>query len=221
MYEFIDAISSPFNLTLTICLVVMLGYWLMVIAGALGLDTLDLDLDGEPELDLDTDIDADHGPSLGSGSVAFSFARFFNVGEVPLMILLSIFVLALWTIGVLSYPWVGQWALILQLLVFLGFAVAALFLTKLATAPLATVFRKIKEQEAAEQAVQIIGKRGVVVSGQVTYRYGQVQIDTNGAPLRLNARTGDTDTVLNKGDEAVIVSRDADHGFYLVRGFLN
>lgn len=212
MSQFIEACTqSPVNLALSIALGFVMLYWLVVILGAVGMDSLDFDLD------FDADADA-QGGMLGAG-LGFSVLKFFHVGTVPLLVLLSIFVLMLWAIGVVSYGWIGNWGILLQLVMLIPFAIGAVLITKALTLPLKLIFEKIQAQEEAEQHVQLIGTRCVVVSLTADRKHGQVEVATEGAPLRLNVVTGDHDTVLNKGDEAVLISQDADTRVFTIRGF--
>ncbi len=218
--QFIEACTqSPVNLVLSVLLVLITLYWFVVILGAVGLDSLDfdLDLDGEPDIDVDLDLDTDGG--LLHAGVGTAIMKFLHIGTVPLLILLSVFVLTLWAIGVISYRWIGDWGIFLQLLMVVPFALGAVLLTKLITAPVSVVFQKMQEQEEAEQHVNLIGQRCVVVSLTADHKHGQVEVQTDGAPLRLNVVTNDAAAVLNKGDEAVLVEKDDTQSVYTIRGF--
>lgn len=218
MAEFIEACTqSPVNLVLSVLLVLIFLYWIIVILGAVGIDSLDFDLDFDGDADIDIDTDT-HGAVFGAG-LGVSILRFFHVGTVPVLVLFSIFILTLWAIGVISYRWIGGWGVVLQLLMVVPFALVALFLTRFISTPIKIVFEKLREEEDAEQHINLIGQRCVVASLNVDHKHGQVEVKTEGSPLRLNAVTGDEADVLNKGDEAVIVSQDESRGIYIVRGF--
>lgn len=208
MTEFIDAILSPVNLMLTIMLVAAMGYWLLVILGTLAPDSLDFDFD----LDADTDIDTGHGP----GGIAL--AKFFNLGEVPLMVLVSIFLAVMWFTGVVLHPMIGGWAVILQVAMLVPMAIVAVLLTKLLTQPFKGLLKHLRSGEDAGK-VELIGRRCVVISARVDDRAGQVEFQTDGAPLRLNVRTADASQTLSRGDEAVIVADRDERGVYVIRGF--
>ncbi|MEM1354375.1 MAG: hypothetical protein AAGC44_02375 [Planctomycetota bacterium] len=209
MSEFIDAMLSPVNLVLTVMLVFCLGYWLLVAFGSVALDSLDIELD--------TDLDTDGG--FGGGSIALGVGKFLNVGEVPLMILLSIYLLVLWLVGMFAHPWVGGWGVILQVLALVPMGIVAALVTKLLTQPLASVFRKMREDEEAERHLNLVGMRGRVISGEVNDRYGQIEVETTGNPVKLNARIATGDASVLKGREVVIVSEQEEDNTYIVRGF--
>ncbi|MCC5830998.1 MAG: DUF1449 family protein [Phycisphaeraceae bacterium] len=236
MSELIEAILSPVNLVLTTLLGLLLFYWLLVIFGALTMDSLDVDLDGHVDADLDFDggdvghiggdgiLDGHHGGAAGDsglsgGAIMLNALRFFNVGEVPLMFLLSIFVLVLWVVGVASHTWVGEWSLLFQALMLVPFGIGAALITKVMTQPLVKVFRKLREEEMAERNLVLVGRRGRVVSGTLDERFGQVEVETSGAPLRFNARLTEPGEALKRGDEVVLVKQEPRTHVFLVRRF--
>ncbi len=219
MTEFIEACLAPVNLTLTVILGLCVIYWLFVILGALDLESLDFDFDVDTDVDVDVDADVDIDASIGDASVGVSMMRFLNIGYVPVTILLSVFVLTLWTISVGTYLIAGSLAVLTQLIALPLMIVGAVFVTKILTHPAKILYKKIKDQEEAEAMIHIVGSRCRVVSLTVDHRRGQVEVDTDGAPLLLNARTSDSKSTLKKGDEAVIVSEDDTRNVYYIRGF--
>ncbi|MEX0777085.1 MAG: hypothetical protein WD042_15380 [Phycisphaeraceae bacterium] len=220
MQELLDAIASPVNLALTVLLGLAVLYWLLVIFGALTIDALDFDMDGPGDLPDGGDIDLPaHGTDdLAHAAMSLSWLRFFNVGTVPLMFLLSIFLLMLWLAGVILHPVIGAWGVLFQILLLVPMALAAALITKVLTMPLATIFRRMREQEEAERRVVMVGQRARVVSTRLTDRYGQVEVETNGSPLRLNARVTEAGQELKRGDEVILVAEDEQGKFFIVRG---
>ncbi len=220
MAEFIEACTgSMLNLIASVLLGLTTLYWLVVILGAVGIDSLDFDFDADTGLDTDLDLDTDTPHGMLQAGIGASILRFFHIGTVPVLVLWSVFILAFWMVGVLSYPLIGKWGGLLQLAALVPMVIGSLLLTKVLTLPLKALFARMKEQEEAEQKLDLIGRRGTVVSLTVTHRLGQVEIPTNGAPLRLNVRTSDDRTMLSKGDEAVVIGQDAKSNVYVVRGF--
>ncbi len=180
-------------------------YWITCIFGIFGIDSLDVDLDA------DVDIDADghgHHPMV-------SALKFVNATEVPLMAVLTLLSLFMWLITMMGNyylnPNLNDWAI---LVIFGASFIFGVILTKIATAPLVPVFRKLKELEKAEPA---IGGVGVIVSKQVDQKYGQVELPRKeGAPAILNCRIS-SEAALPRGTEVAILSYDKDSGIYLVR----
>ena len=215
MSAFLEAcFQNPINLVFSVLLILLGAYWLLVSLGALGIDSLDFDF--EPDLDVDADVDA---TSFGGAGVGASILRFFGVGEVPLLLLLSVFVLTMWAIGVLAHPYIGAWPLLVQLPLVIPMAIVAAMITQVVTTPLRTLFRRMRQLEVQEQQLDLIGKTCRVVSLTADAGHGQVEVDTTGSPLRLTVRTADADAVLHKGDEAVLVAEDRASGGYVIRAF--
>ncbi len=210
MTEFIDAIMTPVNFALTVLIGCLIVYWLVVMVGMADLDFLDLDLD------VDTDADADVGGGGGHGLT--SFLKFLNVGEVPIMILLSVFVAFLWLIGVLTKMWFGDWSLMVNLLALVPMVILGLLLTKFLTHPLRRLFEQL-ERDANAGKVEVMGQRCKVISATLDDRHGQAEIETDGSPLRISVRLPAGSTPLNRGDEVVVVTERDERGVYTVRGF--
>lgn len=224
MLELLKASLAPGNLVLTGLLLLCIIYWVMVIAGALGMDSLDVDLDGSAAVDGEMKVPVDVGGEMGGvlegvRGAAVSVMKFLNFGEVPLMVLVTIALTLAWAVGVLSHVWVGGWAPYLQLLMLVPFLFAGFLAAKIITQPMKSVFRKFREQEEREQMFDLIGRRCRVVSGRADTTRGQVEVETEGAPLLLNARTTSADHVLKKGDEAVILAHDDRKNVYHIREF--
>ena len=227
MEPFLDAILSPINLPLTVVLGLAVAYWIIVIFSGLGFDALDIDLDPSQATDLDLDVDTSHGAASGASggggggaTLGLSMLRFLNLGEVPLMLWLSVLLLIVWAGNVALHPYLGDWAIGLQLLLLLPLLVLGLLVTKLLTAPLAVLFRKMREEERRVNNFTVIGQRCRVTTRRVTHTFGRAEItaEGGGAPIVLNVCTDNGDT-LARGDEAVVVKHDPQRDLYLIRGF--
>lgn len=211
MSEFFAAILSPVNFALTVLLVCFMFYWLVVMFGMTDLDAFDVDVD------VDTDVDAPSGGSAVGGGM-MGILKFLNVGEVPLMVLLSTFALVMWTIGVLAHIFVGAWSIGVQLLALIPMAVIAVLLTKILTQPAKRVFAKMDESAAAG-SVEVLGQRCLIISATADHRHGQAEIKTAGAPVKINVKTPSQEIVLLRGSEAVVVNDRDENGVYIIRGF--
>lgn len=205
MKELWDIAIQPHNLPLTCVVGLFMVYWSICILGVFGIDTFDIDLDA----DLDGDAEG-----VVPSPVAAAL-RFVNATEVPLMAVLTILSVFMWVSSMMgNYYFNPELSDVLILSIFAGSFVVGVILTKMATAPLVPVFRKMKELEKSEPAV---GGVGVVLSKQVDQKYGQVELKRKeGAPATLNCRTSD-ETPIPRGAEVIIISYDKDTGTYLVR----
>ena len=61
----------------------------------------------------------------------------------------------------------------------------------------------------------MVGRTCVVITNEVTDKFGQAQIDTSGAPLIINVRTYG-DVILTKGESALIIKEDRENNLYTV-----
>lgn len=205
MESFIEGCFSWPSYPASILLLIVCGYWLLVMFGALDLDFLDIDID----LDMDVDVDVD------ASILQFGFVplKWLNLGSVPTMLWGSVFALAGWMTSRLinspdphaSFEWWSDGQAILR-----DFGIA-LLITKVITQPLRGKFDPVEPNKADD----LIGKTCVVTTSEVTESFGEAEFTTDGAPLRLTVRS--TDTSLAKGDSAVIVDFDTETKTYQIQ----
>lgn len=200
------AISAPM-LPLTILLVPVAIYWVLSIIGAVDHDLFGVDMDGG-----DGHHSHDHPISEG----VHGALRILNAKGVPLMIVLSLLVIYLWGCSMLGNLWfnpslsggVGS-------LVCVGALVAALVLTRFTVAPLKPLFRLI--QDDPETAKPVVGRSGIVRTALVSEREGQIEVQTPGAPLLLNARIAAGSAPISRGAAVLIIHYESDTGIHIVR----
>lgn len=222
MTELLETAINGANLGPTVLLGLMLLYWLAVMIGVLGLDLFDFDLDidadvgdvgdvsGDFDVDADADVEVGHGGASSILSIGAVVLKSMNIGRVPLMVWLSSFALALWTITMIwdrpeTHETVGR-----ELVILLRNGFLAVLGAKLITQPIRGQFEDI----VAPRAKEYVGRACVVTTPELTDRSGQIRCETNAAPLLLNARTKENGAPLKKGDTAVIVGYQ--QGIYLV-----
>lgn len=217
MKELITEAVLWYNLPLTLLLGAVLLYWIGVCLGALDMDSFDVDVDHDVHVETDVhhefdkDVHAD-----GSGGALMGVLRFLNVGDVPLMLILSIFTVTLWTISMLANHWINPGAAVIPALLILGGGVfASAVVTRIVSTPFRAVMRKLRSEE--ERQEPIVGRAGRVTSTEVSAAFGQVEIATEGAPLIINARIHEGSARLVKGDECLVIEEDQPRGLYYVR----
>lgn len=214
MSELLHESLSLVNLPYTVLLVLVVLYWALYILGAVGSDTLEavgLDLDADIDADADVDIDGDVG---NGGGLMTSLLSFFHIGEVPVTVVFSILFVFLWTFSMVANHALGNsngWIAVILLFPNL---LVGLSLTKLILMPVAPLLARFLNQKG--DTIDLLGKRCVVSSLEVTSEHGQVEVATRGAPLLLNVKCREGDC-LKRGEEAVIYDQDATHNTYLIR----
>ncbi|MEM7453510.1 MAG: hypothetical protein AAF456_04060 [Planctomycetota bacterium] len=205
--EFITECFYTVNLPATLALLVMLGYWVMVISGVLGAETLDFDFDVDADIDMDGDVD------VGSGFLR-AFLELFYIGEVPVVVVASIFTVSFWVATVVTNHYLNPgYDIATALLWAIPNLVISLLLTKVCVMPLARLFRNYDNDES--EVDKFIGRVGVVMTSEVTDSFGQLEIKIDGPPLRINVRTRPGER-LGQGDAARIVQCNRADNTYLV-----
>lgn len=185
-------------------------YWLTVAIGVLGPETFDFDLD----LDADADVNLD-GSGMGSLFGLTLALNWLNLGRVPLMIWLTPFAACALAGGLVIAPQVEVASWWQQGLMAGGVALVALVLTKGLTQPLIPLFAETA-LTAEESNRQLIGLVGTVVSGTTNESSGQIEVTTDGSPLKLLAKTATGARPLNRGDRVEIIERQP-NGVAIVR----
>jgi hypothetical protein len=196
-----------YNLPFTILLGLVVVYWLLALLGAIGLDSVDADLDGHMH-------DLHDGGHLGE--IPATMLRVVNAGAVPLTVVLSVLVLAMWIISILLNYFFnpGHSLMIAAGFILVGF-VLAVVATKIITQPLVPLMRKLR---AAEDTAPVLGEVGIVRSIQLDSQYGQVEVERpDGAPALLNARLSPDSEPVPRGNPVAVISMDEATGIYLVR----
>lgn len=236
MNEFIEFLKICF-ITVNVPFTVMLGavfvYWIMFIVGAVGLDSFDLDMDMDLDADLDVDLDMDVDTDMeidgdaasggtmdggtAGGSLWISILRFFNVGDVPLMILVSVLVFSGWAMSVLGNYYLNpSLSTGRSIVLLLPILVLSLLVTKIITTPVRKLFSHANA--GVEAPIQMVGKTCTVTTGEVTPTFGQARLVRDGPPITLNVRCPENHS-LSKGDEAVITEYFNETNTYMVIPF--
>lgn len=231
MVEFVQLCFAPVNLLFTLLLICVMGYWAMFFIGAVGLDTLDdldwdfdsdVDLDLDVDADVDVDVDADVDAEAHEGDRAgwfISLLKFMDIGDVPLMILITALVASMWAASIVStFYFNPSQTWVRALMWFVPDLFISLVLTKLITFPAGLVFKKASS--GIEKRTKIIGRTCYVTTSSVTDRSGQAEIHVDdAAPITLNVRCRSGKKPLHKGDEALILEQVEDKGTYIVVPF--
>jgi hypothetical protein len=187
----------------TVLLLCVCGYWLLMMLGAVDLDFLDVDLD------MDVEVDAD--PSI----LQFGFLplKFLNIGSVPTMLWVSVFALTGWMVSRLwnsplphdAFLWKADTIAIVR-----DFGIGAL-LTKVITQPMKGRFDPVQPNMPAT----LVGRICVVTTTEVSDTFGEADLPTDAAPLKLKIRNSEGN--ISKGDNVVIVDFRSEDNIYFVR----
>ncbi len=225
MKEVFEAAFSAVNIIPTILMILCLLYWGTVIFGVFSMDSLDIDVDVDADVDLDLDVDVDADMDLdtdvdGDFSVDWmnSALSFFNLGKIPLMIILSFFALSLWFISILANHYLFNSLFLISLLLLIPNFIISLFVAKFMTMPFIKIFAKI--EGGIDKNISVVGKICSVLLPADSKNFGQAEVKIDGAPLMINIICDDKNE-LEKGDEALIIDYDETKKYYIVEPYKN
>jgi hypothetical protein len=193
------------NLFSTLLLLLVVVYWVVVLCGILDIDTLDLDVDAGDIDGMEADIS---GGSEG-------LLEYLNLRKIPLSIMVSIFALSLWLIGILANHYLHHTSsALLGLAIFVPNIIISAHVAKFVTLPLVPLFKSINKGIA--EVRDMMGTRVRITSSSADSQFGQAEVITNesGPAVVLSVRT--EGEVLPKGTEAVVVGEDVEKRVYVV-----
>lgn len=180
---------SGVNLYYTVALSIVMIYWLFVIIGAFDLDVLDMDMDGELE----------PGPLQ-------TFADWMNIGEVPIMLVLSLAVINMWIFSMLGSIFLGDFLIgIINLLAFVIYLVLGLFAARVCSIPVRQFFNALNNQD---EKVLIVGNYGQALTRFTPGSKGQIEIHKTGQPIKVMAVLDEASQPIDKNDQVVIVRQE-------------
>lgn len=236
MTEFLAAILAFPTVIFTIPLGVVVGYWLIVMVGAVGIDLLDGDLGdfalgakagaaealeggvkGAVEGGAKAAVEGGAKAALEGGAKASaSFLEVLGFGGVPVTVSVSFVVFLSWLMSLaLARPAKEALGFLPGALVSGGLA-ALCFAVGLVLAGL--VVRPLRPMFAVHQAPrrsELMGRVCVIASGNVDGKFGHATFEDGGAGLLLNV-VCDKANQLKRGEKALILAFDAARDAYEV-----
>lgn len=226
MGEFFDAAFGFPTALFSFSLLVVAGYWTLVLLGGLGVDLLGAGADADTGAGAGAgDAGADTAGGDGDGLVAERLAML-GLGGVPATVVLSLLIAIAWFVSLAASALTDGVAL--RLLGMSGALVAAWAVTRLAVLPLRRVF----QNQVAASLRDFVGLPCVIRTGRVGPDFGQAEVtapDGSSAivqvrqpaldvPVAGPAAAGGTGTPagLTTGSAALIFDFDPDGQFFWV-----
>ncbi len=202
---FWDALSW-INLPFTILLGGVVLYWLLVLIGMIDIDLPFFDGgDGAGE--------GAEGGGEGEGGLQ-PVLKFLNIGEAPVMTVVTIMVFSIWTIAILSNRHFNpDHTLLRALMLFVPNLIGTAIITHFVAKPFAKVNRYLNTDY--DKAPPMIGLVGTVMTSELDHKFGTINIDIKGAPLTVQARS-EEGKVFKQGDRVQVVREDKSSGIYYV-----
>jgi len=208
MQELLNAALAGVNLPYTMLLGLVILYWLSVVLGAFDLSALDFDLDAE--VDTDIDLDADTGDIGGWFAGAL---HFFNFGRVPFMLIMTVVVLAAWSMAILGNHYIGNYQIGFALATAIPIVFIGLILAKWLTNPLVPLFEQMNKEA---KPMDYIGQACQLILPATHEQMGQAKVTVEDNELLIYVKTAAPGLNLPAGAEAVVIRRAKDESHYLI-----
>ncbi len=205
MSEVFEQAFRMVNLPFTVLLGLIVLYWLLVALGALDVHLFS-DVDAHVEGDVHHEIDHDAGG-------ATKFMDFVGIGDVPVMVIVSVLGLAMWLGSMLSNYYLTGGSQLFALAMLIPIFLVSVVVTRYVTMPLRPLFRLINKDRGAGE--EVLGSVCLITTSEATPTFGQAEITRSGAPVLINVRTLG-DAVLVKGARAAVVRSDSEKGVYYI-----
>lgn len=220
------------NLPFTALLGAVVVYWLMVAVGFLGFEggadahaeaggdvhagAGDVQANGDVpaggEGDGHADADSHGGDHHGAGLLSHVL-HFVNIGEVPVMIVVSVLSLWMWLFSMIANHYFGEGSILRALAFVVPNLALSMVLTRYLTWPLKKFFVALNREYDEHQP--LMGRTCTMTTSEVTGEFGQAQIDRKGAPLLIHVRAADGQA-LRKGETGLVVREDKRNNIYYV-----
>jgi len=214
MKETLQAAFTIVNIIPTTLFILILIYWLTVIIGVFNVDSFDID--GDADIDVDSDVDVNAGDSIIWLNSALSF---FNLGKIPLMIILSFFAMSLWIISILANYYLNNSSVLLSLVYLIPNIFISAFVTKFLSTPFVKLFAKA--QNDIQRNKSLTGKI-CRVTLQATYdKMGQAEIKNEGSSYMINVLSTEKEIELTKGETCLVIDYIPERKIYLIEPYKN
>lgn len=213
MREVFDATFSIVNILPAFAMVFVLGYWLLVIFGALDVSSFDFDIDVDADLEVDASFEQEVD-ATGEADISWlnEILRFFNIGKIPLMVFLTFWALPTWFICVLVNYTLGFQSFLMGLVILIPTAIVGLFISKILTYPFVKIFAALDKD--SDSNIDLIGQICTVILPVESERMGQAEIFVQGSSSLLNAKT--KEGRIEKGKKAMITNYIAKEDYYII-----
>jgi hypothetical protein len=239
--ETIGLLFNEANVLPTLAMLAVAAYWILMVIGVVGMDTIDVDvdldagvdLDLDPGIDVDVDAPADidtsgnvldaGGADLDSGGGSATAGNsplrplfeFLYMSDVPIVIVATAFMFGYWisniTLNLLFNP---ANSFVISLLWIIPNFIAALLIARIIVMPAAAIGRKTGPEDTSRS--KMLGMVGVVTTDKVTDRFGQMEVTFPNEPeIKINIHVAPGQK-LSKGDAAKIISYNNEDGTFLV-----
>jgi hypothetical protein len=157
------------------------------------------------------------GPGGGSGFLS-AFGKLLGIGAIPITILFSFMILFAWMVSLLANHYMGGYNVPFALLLAIPNLLGSLLAARIVAHPFGMLFRALHKDQKSHERLE--GKICIIRTSRADTAFGQAEIQTDGAPHLLSVRTREG-TVLQQGDQALIIMHDRERDIYIVQPYFS
>lgn len=201
MRDFFEAALSFPTVLFSLLLVVLVVYWLSVLAGALDVDVLDADVE------LDVAVDGDGAEGL------VGVLDSLGLTGVPVTVSVTMLVTVGWFVSLCGTALLDPGPIMFAVL--LAAIAVGLLMTRALVRPLRRAFR----EDPSPTRADLVGRVCVVRTTRVDHRFGQAEVispDGSSAVVQVRVAPGPDGEPLHAGTPALIYSYEADGEYFLI-----
>ena len=132
------------------------------------------------------------------------------------MVFASILILSMWAIGMTANVVLNNQSILLGIPIFLGNLFISAFVAKIITTPIKKVFHSLDKNIDVEPDDNVLGKTCIITTGEATDTFGQAEIETTGAPIKINVVTFKGEKI-TRGQEAVVIDYIKEKRVYTIK----
>lgn len=232
MNSFTDLVFSSVNAPLTILLIVLGAYRVFTIL--LGLD-MDFDLDFDIDADFDSGIDIDStGVDLedvtnielkkeivvGEKRKPLKWWQvvllYFNFVELPFLFTFTSWIFFWWAMTIFGTYLTNSYDNSLGVIIFFSALIPALIVNKIFTTPFKIFFKKLERKGV--EALDLIGRRGTLLSNISDGKLGSVKLFVNNDPINVYAKSLNGEEI-KSGEEILIIKESSDKKYYYIQSY--
>jgi len=235
MSEFFYNLVHPLpNAVMSVIMAILLLYWLFAFFSGAGFEDMDFDVDFDADVDVDIDVDVDAHVEVNadtdtdidtaepdrpistekSHGFFIRLLQFINIGKVPFMLVFTILNMFIWLGSLITTKIIDltSWEA-RSLLILIPLFLLSIFLTKLATMPLARLFKAVGYK--GEQEIDFFGRAGKMLSNINGNKIGFAEFVIDSNPIKLNVISMEGEE-LKYGDKVIIADETKDKKIYYV-----
>ncbi|TVQ15320.1 MAG: hypothetical protein EA361_06010 [Bacteroidetes bacterium] len=212
MEKLLHIAFAPANFILTLLLIIVTIYWLIVIFTGFDFDLAEADADFD--IDASGDISKPEAGNLEGEGVWSAMLRFFHIGELPVIFIITLVVISMWLINVNITAILGISHNPLGFALYLPGFIVSMLVTKIIARPFVKLYAMFNHK--GETPIDFIGKTGRVISPMRENRLGQIEVHVMKDVIKIYTKSIDGQPI-QYNDTVIVLEESPDRKFFFVQ----